>query len=105
MSSEAANEPANPEEGDYIVNWHLQYASTLLLQGDTNVQQIASMIKNELSKIKTDFDFVKKHHGGPHNNLMRLRATDRELRSLLDSLSEVSDKMRKLSAASARRII
>jgi Mg2+ and Co2+ transporter CorA len=105
MSSSHTPLPATPEEGDYIINWHLQYCATILLQSESNIRNIADQIKAELSKIKTDFEFIKQHYDGPHHNLLRLKATDKDLLKSLDALKETSDMLRKLSTKAAQRII
>ena len=106
MSSSNAPQPkANHEQGDDIINWHLQYCSTILLQTENNVNGLSNLIKSEISKIKTDAEYIKNRLPGPHDNLLRLKATDQDLLKALDKLKEASDLLRRLSARSAKRII
>ncbi len=104
MSSSPGPGSPQQEEGDYIINWHLSFASNVTLQGNTSVSALADTIKAELAKIRADFESVKKLPGS-HKNLMRLKATDADLRNLLDTLKETADTLRAVAARSAQRII
>ena len=103
-SSEAPTTTA-AENGDYIINWHLQYCASIFLQNETKLKDLGDMVKAELMKIKTDGDFIKNQLSGSHNNLLRLKNQDRDLRTILESINHLSDLFRTISRRSAQRII
>jgi len=97
--------PTRPEEGDYIINWHLQYCANVLLQAETQLKALSDLVKAELMKIKTDGQFIKENLSGPHQHLVRLRNEDRDLRTILDPINNLSDLLRLVASRSAERII
>jgi len=106
MSSSATTEsPSTPEEGDYIINWHLQYNANIFLQMETQLKAMTDQIKAELMKIKTDGDFIKERLSGPHTHLARLKNEDRDLRSSLDPFNKLIDLCRLVAHRSAQRLI
>ncbi len=104
--SSAEPQPNNaPEQGDYIINFHLQYCAQLAFQAQMSLRNILDQIKTELMKIKTDGEFINQQLPGPHQNLGRLKNEDRDLRSILDPVNVLIDKFRLLSNRSSNRII
>lgn len=94
-----------PEDGDYIINWHLQYCANVMFQGESYLRSISDQIKAELMKIKTDGEFVKENLPGNHSHLIRLKNEDRDLRSALDPIHELMDLFKLIAHRSAERIM
>ncbi len=97
--------PTRPEEGDYIINWHMQYCISLLLQSEAQLRSLSDQIKAEVVKMKTDGDFIKHELPGPHSHLTRLRNEERDLRSTLESITQLQELFRLISSRSSDRII
>lgn len=103
----SSNEPRNdgpPEQGDYIINWHLSYAAQIALQAESFLRTFADQIKAELIKMKVDADYIKDNLPGKHTHILKLKNEDRDLRKVLDPVNELADQMRAISNRASNRI-
>lgn len=96
---------SRPEEGDYIINWHLQYCISLLLQSEAQLRSLSDQVKAEITKMATDSSFIKRELPGPHTHLIRLTNEDRDLKSTLREIESLQELFRLLSKRSSDRII
>lgn len=94
-----------PEEGDYIINWHLQYCISLLLQSEGQLRSLSDQIKAEVTKMITDSSFIKHELPGPHTHLIRLKNEERDLKSTLKEIESLQELFRLIANRSSERII
>ena len=104
-SSSRSGRLVQSENGDYIINNHLQYCATIFLQAETQLKALSDGVKTELLKIKSDGGFIKSNLSGPHHNLVRLKNQDRDLRAILESINYLSNLFGIISNRSSQRII
>jgi hypothetical protein len=104
-SHSASSTPKKAEEGDYIINWHLQYIANIFLQYSAQLLNLQDQIKAELIKIKTDGDFIKTQLAGPHHNLVQLKNEDRDLRSALEPITDLNNLFRLIANRAANRLL
>jgi hypothetical protein len=104
-SSAKSKHKTKPEEGDYLIDWHLQYCSQLAFQSESNLFNILGQIKGELVKMRADTNFIENNLPGPHHHLTKLGQTDVELRQIIDNITELADKFRHIAHRTAERVI
>jgi hypothetical protein len=93
------------EEGDHIIDWHLSYINSVLLQGEAYINSLRELLRAEIVKIKSDSEFVETKLPGSHHHLQKLRLADRDLRILLDPLEDIGNRLKRTGRRNAERMI
>jgi len=99
------NSHTRPEEGDYIINWHLQYNAQVMLQYESQLRTLVDQIKAEINKMRVDADFIRHELHGPHAHLIRLNNEERDLQSVMEPISNLQELFRLVANRSSERII
>ena len=100
------HEPNNHhKEGDYIINWHQSYITSLASQSGSFLENLLGQIRSEIAKIQSDNNFIETKMHGPHHNLQILKKAERDLRILLDPIQELSDRLEKTAKRASNRLL
>jgi hypothetical protein len=103
-SSFSSEHERHPEEGDYIINWHLSYITSLGTQGVSFLKTLSDQIKAEITKIQADAQFIESKLPGSHRHLKKLQKSECDLRILLDPLEEMRERLEKTARRAAQRV-
>lgn len=89
-------------ESNYIVNWHLQYSSSIVRQAELSIGQMRGNILSEISKINADIDYIKKYD--KKTDITALRRTQEDLRDLLEETAQTSEEYKRIAARIESRL-